>query len=511
MHAGANGPGPDAASTGTILLSGDWTVLEADARACELLGRRREELLGAGRDTVLDPSDPRLAGALEQLARTGRFAGPLRFLKGDGGALPAGTEMQILPDDGAPRKVRVSLWPARAGEVDREVLFRLIVENASDIVSIYDFPAARLRYISPSVERVLGYTPEEAISRGGVGGTPEAVHPDDVPKMVAGFTEVLTRPGVGPRVEFRVRHKDGSWRHIEGFCNNLLHEPEVRGVVAVWRDVTERVQAQEEVRRFNAELEERVAERTAELERAVAELRESEERFRTTFEGAAAGIAHVAPDGRWLRVNRKLRDTLGYARDELLSLTFQDITHPDDLGDSLDRVRRLLSGEIDEYSIDKRYLTRNGRYLWTNLSVSLVRDPSSGEPSYFISVIEDIDERKRAELALRSLTAREREVLAHLARGRTNKEIAGELFVSERTAKFHVQNIIAKLGVEDRKRAAERAAELGLLDDAGQARGDTACRSFAPRRRPPAGRRGRRGRAGGTRRRTGRRRGRRAG
>ena len=102
------------------------------------------------------------------------------------------------------------------------------------------------------------------------------------------------------------------------------------------------------------------------------------------------------------------------------------------------------------------------RYLWTNLRVSPMREPSR-QPSYFIAVIEDVDERKPAELALRSLTAREREVLSLLARGRANAEIAQKLFITERTAKFHVGNVLEKLGVEDRRQAAERAAELGLL------------------------------------------------
>jgi PAS domain S-box-containing protein len=130
------------------------------------------------------------------------------------------------------------------------------------------------------------------------------------------------------------------------------------------------------------------------LRQSITRLRESEERFRTTFEVAAVG---VAPGGRWLRVNGNLCDTLGYAREVLLRGKFQDITHPDDLPTELDRVSKLLSGEARDYSIDKRYLAKGGRYLWANSSVSLVRDPS-GAPSYFISVIEDIDKRKGAEL-----------------------------------------------------------------------------------------------------------------
>ena len=169
--------------TGTdalLLLSDSGTILEANARACELLGREQGELLGAGQDEVLDPSDPRLGAAMEELGRTGRFAGPLRFLKGDGGSFSAGTEMAVLPDE--PGRIHVSFRPARTEDVDREVLFRLVVQNASDIVSIYDFPDARLRYISPAVERILGYTPEEAIARGGVGGPQRRFTPTTFPR-----------------------------------------------------------------------------------------------------------------------------------------------------------------------------------------------------------------------------------------------------------------------------------------------------------------------------------------
>jgi len=98
--------------------------------------------------------------------------------------------------------------------------------------------------------------------------------------------------------------------------------------------------------------------------------------------------------------------------------------------------------------------------------VSLVRKPS-GEPNYFISVIEDITERKMAELLLGSLKPREVEILHLMAQGRTNREMAQQLMVSVSTVKNHVQHIIAKLEVSDRTQAAVRAAELGLIDPEG--------------------------------------------
>jgi PAS domain S-box-containing protein len=138
----------------------------------------------------------------------------------------------------------------------------------------------------------------------------------------------------------------------------------------------------------------------AERRRREDEKRASEARFVATFEQAAVGIAHVAPDGRWLRVNRKLCDILGYGLDELQRMTFQDVTHPDDLEADVGHVARLLSGEADAYGMEKRYIRSDGRQTWVRLTVSLVRD-AQGRPDYFISVVEDIDRRKQAEAALR--------------------------------------------------------------------------------------------------------------
>lgn len=123
------------------------------------------------------------------------------------------------------------------------------------------------------------------------------------------------------------------------------------------------------------------------------------ELFRQTFELAAVGIAHVASDGRWLRVNRKLSEILGYSYCELLQLTFQDITHPDDLETDLQFVQKLLDGSLVSYEINKRYISKQGNTIWANLTVSLVRD-ASGNPEYFIAIVEDISERKRLELEL---------------------------------------------------------------------------------------------------------------
>jgi PAS domain S-box-containing protein len=135
-----------------------------------------------------------------------------------------------------------------------------------------------------------------------------------------------------------------------------------------------------------------------------------ETRFEATFEQAAVGLALVGLDGRWLRVNHKLCEIVGYDRAELLGLTFQAITHPDDLAPDLEYVRRLLAGDIANYSMEKRYLRKDASPVWIKLTVSLVRN-RDGSPDYFISVLEDIQTRREAEAGAIESEERYRELV----------------------------------------------------------------------------------------------------
>jgi len=128
-------------------------------------------------------------------------------------------------------------------------------------------------------------------------------------------------------------------------------------------------------------------------------LLESEERFRLTFEQVAVGMAHVGLKGEWLRVNGKFCDIVGYTYDELRKLTFQDITHPEDLDTALENINKLLHDEIKNFIMDKRLVKKDGTIVWADVTSSLVRD-HRGAPQYFISVVEDISERKKIEAAI---------------------------------------------------------------------------------------------------------------
>jgi PAS domain S-box-containing protein len=229
-----------------------------------------------------------------------------------------------------------------------------------------------------TMAQMYGYGRAEEI----VGVSMDDLLPRSIPENVE-YLRSAVRSGY--RLTDAESHETDKEGNPKYFLNNLAGIVEAGFLIRAWgtqRDITERKRAEEA-------------------------LRESEERFRATFHQAAVGVAHVGLDGRWLRVNERLSEIVGYPREELLGLTFQDITYPEDLEMDLDYVRRLLAGEIDTYSVEKRYLRKDGSLVWINLTASLMRAPA-GEPVYFIAVIEDITERKRAEEALRESETRYR-------------------------------------------------------------------------------------------------------
>jgi len=153
--------------------------------------------------------------------------------------------------------------------------------------------------------------------------------------------------------------------------------------------------------RSSRELEQEIADRN----RAEESLRESEGRFRGTFENAAVGISHVDAKGRFLRVNQKLCDIVGYTREELLVRGFQDITHPEDLAASLDHYHSLMRGELPNFSLEKRYVRKDGSVVWGNVSLS-IQNRIAGEPAYGVAILQDISELKTVEQKLRGASER---------------------------------------------------------------------------------------------------------
>lgn len=157
----------------------------------------------------------------------------------------------------------------------------------------------------------------------------------------------------------------------------------------------------------------RVTKDFAERKRAEDALAQSEELLRRTFDNAAVGIALVSPEGKWLSVNHRLCQTLGYSSDELAKLTFQDVTYQPDLSADLALLDQLAAGQIPTYSLEKRYVKKNGDLTWANLTVSFLPG-ADGKPARYISIVEDINARKAVETALQT---------ANMALKRSNEDL----------------------------------------------------------------------------------------
>ncbi|MFN8469711.1 MAG: PAS domain S-box protein [Caldilineaceae bacterium] len=231
-----------------------------------------------------------------------------------------------------------------------------------------------------AAEQIFGYSAREMIG--------QQISRLLTPAQHAEESSVIGRLAMGYRVgqfEARRRRKDGREIDVTLVISPIRdHTGQVVGVSTIASDVTERKQVE-------------------------AILHESEERFRATFEQAAVGIAHIGLDGRFLRVNHKLCEILGYSQAELMGLTFQEITAPAWLDADLANVRKMLAKELATYTMEKRYVRKDGSLVWANLTVSLAQEPN-GEPRYFISVVQDISRRKGMEEALRGSEARYRDL-----------------------------------------------------------------------------------------------------
>ena len=232
------------------------------------------------------------------------------------------------------------------------------------------------------------------------------VHPDDVERVEKAFGDSVNNH-TPYEIEHRIVTRDGRTKFVLETCE-IKYNANGTAIYAtgIVQDITERVEQE------NA-------------------LKESEEKFRSTFEQAAVGVAQVSTNGEWLKVNNKLCEIIGYTEKELLDSTFQDITHPDDLESDLEHVKKMLKGDINTYSMEKRYIKKKGEIIWIFLTVSLVNN-TDGTPKYFISIVEDINDRKNTEVELDEYRNRLEELVDE--RTKDLKNTQDELVRKERLA-----------------------------------------------------------------------------
>ena len=254
---------------------------------------------------------------------------------------------------------RIKLREAETELIRREKYFRTLTENSLDVVTILD-REGNYTYVSPSAERVMGYAPRELIGQNAFA----QIHPDDAPTTIKSFQAVLQNPGEPVRVEYRYRHKDGSWYRHEAHCQNRFDDPDIGGLVTHCRDVTDRWRAEED-------------------------LRDSEKQYRLLF--------HSNPNPMWvfdletlkfLEVNEAAIRQYGYTREEFLGMIFTDIRSPE----KNNQHKKVV--EATEHGVIWRHRRKDGSFL----DAEVVWSPMAFRNHFAaLTMATDVTERRQVE------------------------------------------------------------------------------------------------------------------
>lgn len=374
-----------------VIVAGDGKVRYESPSYERVLGYKAEEGIGRDMTERIHPDDiPRVREAFAQAVANpgGTMRFELRARHRDGSWRFMEAVGSNLLDDPAVRGLIVNMRDITERErADvalraREERFRALIENSSDVIIILDGNGI-ISEESPSIKRLLGSEPGALIGRQML----EFIHPEDVPRAAEAFSSLVASPGNSVSVELRIRHRDGSWRAVEGVGKNLLHDPQVRGIVANYREITERKRGEEA-------------------------LRESERRYRLLAENLSDVIWTMDKGFKYTYVSPSITRLRGYSVEEAMTEKLRDCVTPESWKVVIHALKEDQAAEVAEHG--DRYETRmfeleltckDGSTVWTENRVTLLRD-SVGKLTGYLGVTRDISAWKQAEEALRESEAK---------------------------------------------------------------------------------------------------------
>jgi PAS domain S-box-containing protein len=447
----------DNMSEAAVVVGNDGTIVYGNARFGEMLGLTPETIAGCSMTQFLSEKECERFRSIFLGARQGSGKGEFVLTTSDGRPVPvqiSGKKVNtgeaeavclIISDISLRKRAEEALRNSheelekrvetRTGELtainerlkrevrdrvqaeqslrESEEHFRLLIENALDIIMVLQEDCAVV-YAGPSLKRVLGYTTREFVGRNLL----DFVDTDGRDRVAGRLAQAGRIPGSTLSLEARMRHKDGGWRMIEMISRNLLHDGKFAGIVVNGRDVTERKQMEEKLRRAHDELEARVEERTSELrsayERLEVEIREhkeaEEERARLATAIEQGGDCVIITDSRGIiqYVNPAFERTSLYSREEMTGRAFDTLSEGAKDRAFWDEMWAALhAGNVWTGRITNR--RKDGNTYEVQRSVSPIRD-NAGNVTNYVAVERDMTEQAglEAELQIGRASCRER-------------------------------------------------------------------------------------------------------
>jgi PAS domain S-box-containing protein len=394
----------------------DGTLAYCSPSITGKLGYGDDELLGRSVLEYVHPDDAaEVAEALARLARDPSAAVTVEYrlrhkdgswlhFEGVGRGIVEGSETSGIIFDSRDISDRKSM----ENKLRRsEQLYGALLRHSKDMICILDRDF-RFMWASASTAEITGYRKNDAYGKSVL----EFVHPDDVEKVRKSNEKVLQLPGVPLRFDFRYRHKDGSYHYHEGFVTNLLHDPDIRGIITNSRDITERVMMEESLREHRGRLAELVGERTRELQLANEQLRQEveahrrleellqkrEEYFRSLIENSYDVIGVLEREGSIKYISPSV-GTFGYEPEELEGKNAYSYIHPDDLPVVLEIIDRGV--KIPGYTDFAEFRLRQGDGSWRWVEVTGCNMLDNPAIEGIVIHLRDVTERRQVSLELK--------------------------------------------------------------------------------------------------------------
>lgn len=405
--------------------------IDVNHTACERLGYSREELLALGpQDIKPFYNRPMLEQDFDEIARSPARSGVIdTFCKSRNGEIfPVEVRLRALESEDRPVMVAIArdITLRRKTELslrESEEQFRQIAENMQHVLWIRDIKTEGLLYISPAFEKIWGRPCAAVYERPRL--LLADLHPEDRERVTRAMQQLWTEP-LGLELKYRLRHADGRvrWLRTQTFpiCDEQGQTYRIGGIT---EDITARKEHEEA-------------------------LRLSEEKFRRLFQSSPIGISLVSSEHRLMESNPALCAMLGYSKEELRGKTLADITLPADLQSGTELVQQLFSGEISSYTLEKRYVKKDGENFWGKLHAAVIRD-QLGQPMYGLGMVENIDQVKQAESLRLAHEAEQRSALVREVHHRIKNHLQGVMGLlrqripNEPLCRSTIEEIIAQI------------------------------------------------------------------